>query len=183
MLEGKTVNLRVAEKEDVPLLQQWLNDARFIGTFMSYPVQASKKELESQVSEHRLYGNEWVDLIVEKKDGTKIGEVVHFISAPNFGWVEIGYAIIPEERHKGYGTEAVQILTDYLFLSRDIERIQATIDENNLASKRVLEKNGFEEEGKLRKALWNGAGRWTDGSIYGIIGEEWKEPRILTKTT
>jgi aminoglycoside 6'-N-acetyltransferase len=181
VLQGKRLNLRIAEKEDIPLLQQWLNDVRFIGDFMSFPIQASKNQLEPQVLEHKLYGHEWVDFIVEKKDGAKIGEVVHFISAPNFGWVEVGYAIVPEERNKGYCTEAVQILTDYLFLTKDIARVQATIDEENLGSKRVLEKIGFKKEGTLRKALWNGAGRWADGCIYSILREEWKEPRILTK--
>ena len=180
MLGGKRLNLRIAEKEDISLLQQWLNDVRFTGDFMSFPVQASRNQLEPQVLEHKLYGHEWVDFIAEKKDGTKIGELVHFISAPNFGWVEVGYAIVPEERNKGYCTEAVQILTDYLFLTKDIVRVQATIDEENLSSKRVLEKNGFKREGTLRKALWNAAGRWTNGCMYSILREEWKEPKILT---
>jgi len=46
--------------------------------------------------------------------GTKIGWACHYVSAPNFGWTEIGYAIIQSERRKGYGTEAVQMLLDLL---------------------------------------------------------------------
>jgi RimJ/RimL family protein N-acetyltransferase len=180
--EGKNVNLRIAEKEDIPLLLQWFNDAKFAGDYQSFPVQASKNQLEPQVPEHKLYGHEWVTFIIEKKDGAKIGEVVHYISAPNFGWVEIGCAIIPEERNKGYCTEAIQILIDYLFLTKDIARIQTVIDKENLNSKRVLENSGFTMEGTLRKALWNASGRWTDGCIYSVIREEWKEPKILTKT-
>ena len=84
--EGKNVNLRIAEKEDIPLLLQWFNNARFAGDYQSFPVQASKDQLEPQVLEHKLYGHEWVNFIIEKKDGAKIGEVVHYISAPNFGW-------------------------------------------------------------------------------------------------
>jgi ribosomal-protein-alanine N-acetyltransferase len=182
LLEGKNVNLRMADKEDIPLLLQWFNDVRFTGDYQSFPGQVSKSELEPQIVEHKLYGHEWVNFIVEKKDGTKVGEAVHYISAPNFGWVEIGYAIVPEERNRGYGTEAVQILTDYLFLTKDVPRIQVVIDKKNSASKSILEKSGFKKEGTLRKALWNTAGRWTDGCIYSILREEWKEPRILTKT-
>jgi ribosomal-protein-alanine N-acetyltransferase len=182
LLEGKNVNLRMADREDIPLLLQWFSDVRFAGDYQSFPDQVSKSELEPQIVEHKLYGHEWVHFIVEKKDGTRVGEVVHYVSAPNFGWVEIGYAILPEERNKGYGTEAVQILTDYLFLTKNVPRIQVVIDRKNLASKSVLEKSGFKKEGTLRKALWNAAGRWTDGCIYSILREEWKEPRILTKT-
>jgi ribosomal-protein-alanine N-acetyltransferase len=181
LLEGKRINLRIAEKEDVPLLLQWFNDVRFAGDYQSFPAQISKNQLEPQIGEHKLYGHEWVNFVVETKDGTKVGEAVHYVSAPNFGWVEIGYAIVPEHRDKGYGTEAVQLLTDYLFLTRDIPRIQAVIDRKNRASQSVLEKTGFKKEGVLRSALWNAAGKWTDGCIYSILKDEWKEPRILTK--
>jgi RimJ/RimL family protein N-acetyltransferase len=182
LLEGKNVNLRIAEKEDIPLLAQWLNDARFSGDYQSFPVQLSKNILEPQVLERKLYGQEWVNFVIEKKDGTKIGLAVHYISSPNFGWVEIGYDIIPEERNKGYCIEAIQILTDYLFLTKDIVRIQAVTDKENLASKFVLERSGFKKEGTLRKALWNTAGKWTDGFLYSILREEWKEPKILKQT-
>jgi RimJ/RimL family protein N-acetyltransferase len=120
-----------------------------------------------------------VDFIVEKKDGTSIGETVYYLVAPNFGWIEIGYAIVEGERGKGYGTEVFQVLTDYLFLSRDIPRVQAMISKSNLASKRVLEKAGFKKEGTMRMALWNSKGEWEDGCLYSILRNEWKEPRTL----
>ncbi len=180
MLEGRRINLRIAEKEDVPLLTQWFNDVEFVGDYQHFPVQVSKVQLEKQIVEQRNYQNEWVDFILEKKDGTKIGWAVHYISAPNFGWTEIGYAIISTERNKGYGTEAIQILVDYLFLSREIIRIQAVIDTRNAASLQALEKAGFKREGTLRKALWAAKGEWADGYIYSILREEWKEPKLLT---
>jgi RimJ/RimL family protein N-acetyltransferase len=183
LLEGKNVNLRVAEKEDVPLLVEWFNDVRFAGDYQHFPYQITSNQLERQIQENRLYGHEWVDFIVEKKDGNRIGWVVHYISAPNFGWVEIGYSIIPAERNKGYGTEAIQVITDYLFLTKKaITRIQAVVDIGNLASKHALENCGYKKEGVLRKALWNAIGDWTDGCLYSILREEWKEPRMLTST-
>jgi hypothetical protein len=45
LLEGKSINLRIAEKEDIPLLLQWLNDTRFIGDYMSYPFRLPKISL------------------------------------------------------------------------------------------------------------------------------------------
>jgi len=179
MLEGKRINLRLAEKEDALVLVQWLNDAEFAGDFQHFPDQFSKVELERRILEQKLYQTEWVDFIIEKKDGTKIGWICHYISAPNFGWTEIGYAIIQSERNKGYGTEAVQMLVDYLFLKREIVRIQAVINTQDVASRRVLEKSGFKKEGKLRKALWDSKGKWADAYMYGVLRKEWKEPKIL----
>lgn len=181
MLVGKQIRLRIAEKEDVPQLVQWLNDVDFAGDYQHFPDQISKAELEKRIVEQRLYENEWVDYVIEKKDGAKIGWAVHYLSLPNLGVIEVGYAIAPEERNKGYATETIQVLVDYLFLTRDIVRIQAIIDSANEASRKAVEKAGFKKEGTLREALWNAEGKWADGNLYGILRSEWKQPKILTK--
>jgi RimJ/RimL family protein N-acetyltransferase len=72
-------------------------------------------------------------------------------------------------------------MVDYLFLSKDVMRVQACTDARNVASQRVLEKAGFKKEGTLRKFLFI-RGEFRDACVYSIIREEWKEPRILTKT-
>lgn len=67
--------------------------------------------------------------------------------------MEIGYYLVAEERGKGYGAEAIQILVDYLLLTKDIPRVQAVTSVENKASQRVLEKAGFKREGIVRKGL------------------------------
>jgi RimJ/RimL family protein N-acetyltransferase len=118
--------------------------------------------------------------IIEKKDGKKVGNIRHWLVQPN-RVMEIGYLIIPSERGKGHGTEAVQIMVDYLFLSKDIPRIQAMTNVKNKASHRVLEKAGFKREGAVRKSAFV-RGEWANAYLYSILREEWKEPKILTKT-
>jgi RimJ/RimL family protein N-acetyltransferase len=75
----------------------------------------------------------------------------------------------------------VKILVDYLFLSKSIVRIQAKANPRNVASQRVLEKAGFKKEGLIRKDVFV-RGQWQDGVLYSILREEWKEPKVLTKT-
>jgi RimJ/RimL family protein N-acetyltransferase len=87
----------------------------------------------------------------------------------------------PPERGKGYCAEAVEIMVDYLFLSKNIVRVQAHMDVRNLASQRVLEKAGFSKEGTVRRFKFI-RGEWRDMFLYSILREEWKEPKILTKT-
>jgi aminoglycoside 6'-N-acetyltransferase len=101
--------------------------------------------------------------------------------APYAKMLEIGYALLPSERRKGYCTEATQLMVDYLFLSKDIGRIQATTHAGNAVSQRVLEKSGFKREGTLRKAVQS-RGETTDLVMFSILREEWKEPKILTRT-
>jgi RimJ/RimL family protein N-acetyltransferase len=72
-------------------------------------------------------------------------------------------------------------MVDYLFLSKESRRIQAQTDLRNVASQKVLEKVGFKKEGTLRKNFFR-RGEWRDTYLYSILREEWKEPKILTKT-
>lgn len=174
MLKGSFVNLRVVEKEDLTLLTEWANDPEFGGEYEPLS-QESQAELEKQY-EKLTPKEKW--FIIEKKDGSKIGFITHF----HVGNVPtIGYTLIPNERNKGYCTEAVKIMVDYLFLSKDIVRIQAETNPRNLASQKVLEKAGFQKEGLVRKSVFI-RGKWRDGLLYSILREEWQEPRVLAKT-
>jgi RimJ/RimL family protein N-acetyltransferase len=73
-------------------------------------------------------------------------------------------------------------MVDYLFLSKDTMRIQASTDARNLASQKVSEKGGFKKDGIMRRYYFL-SGELRDVYVYSILREEWKEPRILTKTT
>jgi len=168
------VNLKIVEREDLPLLTEWQNTPEISGGFM-FRQQKSRAEAEKE------YDNRPPDsktFFIERKDGKKIGWIGHFLSGR---LLEIYYYLLPSERGKGYGTEAIVIMVDYLFLSRDLTRVQATCDPDNIASQRVLEKAGFKKEGIIRKVGFN-AGRIVDDCLYSIIKEEWKEPKMLTKT-
>jgi RimJ/RimL family protein N-acetyltransferase len=172
VLEGKKVNLRVMEKEDLPLLKEWKNSLKFTGQYQLIS-QEALKDIEKQYDE--LVDEKW--FFIEKKDGTKIGTISHRLV---FKTQEIGTALIPSERGKGYCSEAVKIMVDYLFLSKDIPRIQAHTEARNAAAQKVLEKAGFKKEGTFRKEYFVN-GEWRDSCIFAILREEWKEPKILTK--
>ena len=173
MLQGKNVNLRVVEKEDLPVLLQWDNNMGFRGEF-ELPKQESLADLQ------KLYDNikdsQW--FFVEKKEGTKVGFISFFLSA---GETEIGYNTVPNERNKGYATEAIEIIVDYLFLSKSIMRIQAKVNPENTRSWKALERIGFRREGVLRRTCFS-HGKWEDDYMYSIIREEWKEPKLLGRT-
>jgi len=177
MLEGKNVNLKICEKEDLPLVTEWVNDPEFFGEFFS-PIQRSRIDIEN-VQDNNPFDFE--RFIIEKKDGIKIGLIYHFCMLhPMEKLLEIGYALVQNERSKGYCTEAAKIMVDYLFLSKDIVCIQALTDVDNIASQKVLENAGFKKEGVIRKRFFT-RGEWRDSWFHSILREEWKEPKILKK--
>ncbi len=166
--------MRIVEKEDLPLLADWSNNPEYLGEYIWLP-QQSRTEWAKRYDNLTL-DTKW--FFIEKKDGTKIGTMFHW---PIGNLMEIGYVLVPSERGKRYCTEAVNIVLDYLFLSKDIVRIQAHTDVRNMASQKVLQNVGFKKEGTIRKSVF-ARGEWRDRYLYSILREEWKEPRILAKS-
>jgi ribosomal-protein-alanine N-acetyltransferase len=174
VLEGQSVNLRLVEKEDLPLFTAWVNDLEFTGEYE--PVaQESKTSIEKH-HENLRPDERW--FLIEKKDGVKIGLITHLPDPRK--WMVIGYNVVSRERRKGYGTEAVRLMVDYLFLAHNIVRIQAETHPQNVASHRVLENAGFTREGTIRKSFFS-RGVWRDTVLFSILRGEWSEPKILTK--
>ena len=172
------MKLRVVEKEDLPLYTEWSNSPEFQGEYF-FPTQRSRTETEKTMSEPSPY--EWKDFVIAKKDGTKIGIInSYYVLHPMGKVLEIGFALIPNERGKGYCTEAAKIMVDYLFLTKEAPCIQTSTDVKNIASQKVLEKVGFKKEGTMRKRFYS-RGKWQDVILFSILREEWKEPKILTK--
>jgi RimJ/RimL family protein N-acetyltransferase len=179
LLEGKTVNLRIMEREDIDFISEYGNDLRCMGEYWP-DEQRSKSDWVKMFDNLQSSPIDFKVFIIEKKDGTKIGDIHHGLNRPH-RLMEIHYWLVQNERNKGYGTEAVQLMVDYLFLSKELVRIQAIVDVRNKASQRVLEKAGFKREGTIRNCYFN-RGAWRDYYLYSILREEWKEPKILTRT-
>ena len=83
----------------------------------------------------------------------------------------IGIALLPDQRGKGYGAQAQRVLASYLFEQTTVQRVEADTDIDNIAEQRALEKAGFTREGVLRQAQWR-AGRWRDMVSYSVLRGE-----------
>lgn len=81
---------------------------------------------------------------------------------------EIGYWLGEPFWGKGIATEAVRALVKYAFANFDFVRLHAVVKEWNPASMRVLEKCGFQLEGRLRKSIVKD-GQTIDQLLYAIV--------------
>jgi RimJ/RimL family protein N-acetyltransferase len=75
--------------------------------------------------------------------GPAIGTAGFFGPPDESGQVTIGYGLVDQEWGKGYGTEAVTGLIEICRQHEKVSAILADTDLDNVASQRVLEKNGF----------------------------------------
>lgn len=83
---------------------------------------------------------------------------------------EVGYWLGEPFWGRGIATAALQAITEYAFAQHDIVRVEAAVYESNPASARVLEKAGYEFEGRLRKSVTKD-GHTLDELMYARIRE------------
>jgi len=75
------VNLRIVEKEDLPLLIDWNNNSEYYGFEFMVLSQQSKTEWEKRY-DNLTADTKW--FFIEKKDGTKIGEIGHNVFGKHY---------------------------------------------------------------------------------------------------
>jgi [ribosomal protein S5]-alanine N-acetyltransferase len=107
-------------------------------------------------------------------DGDVIGDIEarHPPAGMPPGVYEIGIEIHDEgHRGNGYGSEAVELLTEHLFDAHEAARVQASTAVWNTPMRRVLQNLGFGEEGVLRGFMPAEGGR-DDYVMYAVTRED-----------
>src|SRR5699024_7555051 len=82
--------------------------------------------------------------------------------------VEIGFCFSGYVSGKGYATEAVSSLVQYLFNEFGVHRIQANLDARNETSQKLCERIGMRKEAHFIQDFWS-KGEWTDSLVYGML--------------
>ena len=84
--------------------------------------------------------------------------------------VNLGYWMSMNDAKKGIMTRAVNTILPFVFVDLDLHRIRAACLPDNIPSRRVLEKNGFCEEGFAESYL-KIDGAWRDHVLYALTKE------------
>ena len=83
----------------------------------------------------------------------------------------LGYWIGEAHSRQGYMTEALAALLEFAFGRLGLHRVEAACLPGNTASRRLLERAGFREEGYARQYL-RIDGRWQDHVLFGLLRED-----------
>jgi ribosomal-protein-alanine N-acetyltransferase len=95
-------------------------------------------------------------------------------------FVNLGYWMGQQYAGKGLMSESVATCLPFVFDTLDLHRIHAAFLPGNTASRRVLEKNGFAEEGFAEKYLQID-GRWEDHVLFGLTRERYEMGRFTRR--
>ncbi len=83
----------------------------------------------------------------------------------------LGYWIGAAHSRQGYMTEALAAVLEFAFSRLELHRVEAACLPANEASRRLLLKSGFREEGYAREYLRIN-GRWQDHQLYAMLRSE-----------
>lgn len=118
-------------------------------------------------------GERHIFTIVEQASGRPVGSASIRPDAELFR-ADMGLWIGQAYQNMGYGTSVIRKLLEYGFNSLNLEKIEAYVFVGNWASRRVFEKNDFQLEGTIRKAVRK-RGLALDEWVFGITREDWDE--------
>jgi RimJ/RimL family protein N-acetyltransferase len=144
VLETERLVLRAPRLGDAPAIAQLLADRRVAENTARIPHSYTLNDAETFITSVNKAAGE-ATFVITARDGSLLG--CCGVGSRNGGPPEIGYWLGVPFWGNGYVTEAVRAVLDYAFVELDHDEIRGGALLNNPASRRVLEKCGFQWTG------------------------------------
>ncbi len=175
MIEGKSVNLRAPEMDDLERNHRWIND-REVTRFLvaRYPMSLAAEEgwMRNLIGKPMSYDG--VFFAIETKEGPHIGNTNLFnVQAENRS-AELGIMIGERDCwSKGYGADALRVLLRFGFEEMNLHRIALNVYAFNERGIACYRKVGFVEEGRMRERIFT-EGAYHDVIDMSVLRHEWE---------
>lgn len=148
--------------------------AKYQGWSLPYSRELGEAFIAEMKDVHAPKQGKWLQLALELKEtGALIGDIAFCIKDDDIRQAVIGFTIAHEYWQKGFATEALTALLDYLFEDIDLHRVVADCDTENIGSWKTLEKLGFRREAHFVESLLTVEG-YTSEYHYGLLQREWR---------
>jgi RimJ/RimL family protein N-acetyltransferase len=173
MMKGKIISLRLMRESDLETVYNHHLDIESRGEFFPVGVLAEPVYRQRFASTGFWEREEGTLLIVNSADKI-LGHIEFFRTVPYLDEIELSYQIYSgEHTGKGVATEAVNLMTKYLFDYKKFNRIRLIIHPGNAASIKIAKKCGYKHEGTARGA-WFHKGKNQDIEVFAMLRDELK---------
>ncbi len=169
-LIGKKIYFKALSVDDVNEIHEYASNkdvSRFIGWKLMGSIEESKMHIEKMLKEELAKSHLYASVSL-KSNNKVIATVMIFNFDHNASHAEIGYVFHQDYWGKGYCTEAVSLISNFAFNTLKLHKLHARVADENIGSSKVLEKNGFELEGRLRDHYFI-ENKYYDCLLYGKI--------------
>ena len=177
LLSGDRLALGMPRRDALPDYHRWENDPR---TLLGYGNQYPQAwEVRAGGWERQRGNDRWQQFEVVRLDAMKPIGVTTLQVNRYAQTAEFVIVLAPEERGKGYATEATRLSLDWGFHVGALRMVWLKVLEPNTASIKAAEKAGFRESGRLRKAgYW--LGKPVDEIFMDALAEEFDGPSAVS---
>lgn len=179
-LIGQTVDLTPLEQVHYEELFLIANDQR-IWEFYAYDASDPFKfrEIFTATLAEKEKGNQFPFVVYNKRENKIIGSTRFLDIQPKHKKLEIGTTWLhPEFWGTAANPECKLLLLTYCFERLQTIRVQLKTDENNLRSRKAIEKIGGQFEGVLRNDMLRDNNTKRNSAYYSITDEEWPDKKI-----
>ena len=165
-LETERLILRRYNESDIDAFYEILHDDR-LHKYISFPDLTVKQELEyirncmKDVETDKC--EKWA--IVLKENNETLGNISVNTVVKKHNYCDVGYVIRYDYWGKGYASEALTAVSDYL-LDSGYYLVECTCNELNKQSSRVMEKAGFKKDGTIPNRRLNKDGTYSSVDFY-----------------
>jgi RimJ/RimL family protein N-acetyltransferase len=168
--------LRRLRQSDIPAFCAYRSDLRVARyqNWESWSAEEGRRLFAQQMTLHPDVPGTWFQMVIELAEtGALIGDLGLHTLGLRPGQAEIGFTLAWEHQGKGYATEAVNRLLDYVFGKLGKHRVIAITDSRNVPAARLLERVGMRREGHFVEDIWFKGG-WGDEYQYAMLEREWR---------
>ena len=177
LINSERLYLRPVSMDDKESMYAYRSDSETSKYLSLIPesVEDIAKLIDKTSKEIEVAGTWFQFVIIKKYPDLLIGDIgIHFLdNGTDNKQVEIGYTLSNKYRNKGYATEALTNVINFLINDLQKHRIIASIDPTNKDSIKLIEKLGFRKEAHFVKSLLF-HGEWVDDVIYAMLGDDWQ---------
>jgi RimJ/RimL family protein N-acetyltransferase len=119
----------------------------------------------------------WFQLaIVEKGSGSMVGDCGLHCRKDDPRQMEVGVTLAPNHQGRGYATEVLACLLDFIFGNLGKHRVSAVTDTENLPAAALFRRLGFRQEAYFVEHLWF-KGYWGSEFVFALLRREWESRR------
>lgn len=170
----KRLEIRRFKNEDLDNIYCYLSDPEVV---KYEPYKALNKEQCNNYLTSMMNSNDFWAIVLKEKN-IVIGQV-YLANTSSYLW-ELGYVFNSKYQHKGYASEAVARLLQYVFDEQGAHRVSAHCNVENNPSWMLLERLGFRREGHFLQNVYffsddNDQPIWQDTYAYGCLYNDFKK--------
>jgi RimJ/RimL family protein N-acetyltransferase len=174
-LTGEQIELRRHARENYRLYGEWYGDPEIwrLTSWAASPLSPSAVERLFEDREHSPTDDSFAIHLKGEEEPIGVISLMNISEANDSAELSVivGH---PEDRHQGYGAEAIALILRYGFEDLGLNRVGLSAFEFNEDAISTYEKLGFRKEGRLRKALKRDDAFY-DAILMGISRSEWEK--------